>query len=95
VAAWVKNAGLGLTIPYSHNGEPHEYQPDFIVRLAGAGERYLLLETKGHDDLVEVKRSAALRWVAAVNADGRWGVWTYQIAWTVGDVAEHLMAAVS
>jgi hypothetical protein len=28
-----------------------------------------------------------------VNADGRWGSWTYRIAWTVGDVAEHLIEA--
>jgi type III restriction enzyme len=93
VKAWVKNAGLGLAIPYAHNGERHEYHPDFVVRLAGPGDWYLLLETKGHDELFEVKKSAAERWVAAVNADGRWGSWTYRIAWTVGDVAEHLIEA--
>jgi type III restriction enzyme len=35
VAAFVKNAGLGFAIPYLHNGQPHDYIPDFIVRLAG------------------------------------------------------------
>lgn len=91
VGAWVKNANLGLAIPYEHNGERHDYQPDFIVRLAGAGERYLILETKGHDELYEVKQAAAERWCAAVNADGRWGKWTYRVAWSPGDVAEYLM----
>lgn len=90
VLAWVKNAGLGLAVPYSHNGERHDYLPDFVVRLAGPGERYLMLEAKGHDDLFEVKKSAAERWCAAVTADGRWGEWIYRIAWSVGDVAEYL-----
>jgi type III restriction enzyme len=94
VKAWVKNAGLGLTIPYAHNGEKHEYQPDFIVRLAVPTLQYLLIETKGHDELYEVKKAAAERWCAAVNADGRWGFWEYRIAWSVGDVAEYLLTAV-
>lgn len=91
VKAWVKNTGLGLVVPYVHNGEKHGYQPDFIVRLQGPELRFLLLETKGHDELYEVKAAAATRWCAAVNADGRWGQWEYRIAWSVGDVAEHLM----
>ncbi len=93
VLAWVKNAGLGLAIPYVHNGERHDYQPDFIARLAGAAERYLLLETKGYDELVDVKLSAAERWCQAVNADGRYGAWMYRIAYGEGDVAEYLMSA--
>jgi hypothetical protein len=32
---------------------------------------YLVLETKGFDDLADVKAAAAERWVAAVNADGQ------------------------
>jgi type III restriction enzyme len=91
VSAWVKNAALNLTIPYEHNGQRHEYHPDFVVRLAGPDMRYLLLETKGHDELTEVKKSAAERWCAAVNADGRWGTWLYRLAYSVGDVAEFLM----
>jgi type III restriction enzyme len=57
--------------------------PDFIVRLKTDGEegpRYLILETKGWDELEEVKRDAANRWVNAVNADGRYGRWQYAIA---------------
>ena len=40
---------------------------------------HLILETKGHDVLEEVKTQAALRWVDAVNADGRHGDWRYEI----------------
>lgn len=78
--AFVKNAGLGFAIPYFHNGEPHDYLPDFIIRLKGPEPHHLILETKGFDDLEEVKRAAAERWVAAVNADGTYGLWSYAVA---------------
>ena len=47
--------GYGFAIPYLHNGEPHDFEPDFIVRLSGPADRYLIIETKGHDPLAEVK----------------------------------------
>jgi type III restriction enzyme len=73
VAAFVKNAGLGFAIPYLHNGQAHDYVPDFLIRLKSDPPSHLILETKGHDPLEAVKRSAAERWVAAVNADGSYG----------------------
>ena len=84
VAAFVKNAGLGFAIPYVHNGQPHDYVPDFIVRLEGGG--HLMVETKGFDDLAEMKAAAAQRWVAAVNADGGFGEWRYGMARRVEEV---------
>ncbi len=80
VAAFVKNAGLGFAIPYLHNGEPRDYLPDFIVKLRGDSPRLLILETKGFDQLENVKRQAAERWARAVNADGRYGAWSYEVA---------------
>ena len=85
VVAFAKNQGLGLGIPYLHNGESHEYIPDFVVRLTNGV--HLILETKGHDPLEEVKVQAAQRWVDAVNADGQFGEWRYAIV--------HEMSAVS
>jgi type III restriction enzyme len=79
VAAFVKNAGLGFAIPYYHNGEPHDYVPDFLIRLKCDPPLHLILETKGYDPLEDVKRAAAERWVAAVNADGSFGRWRYQL----------------
>jgi type III restriction enzyme len=87
VTAWVKNAGLGFAIRYVHNGQQHEYYPDFLARLAGEGERYVILETKGeHADVVDVKKQAAERWCAAVNTDGQFGEWRYAIAWRPEDI---------
>jgi type III restriction enzyme len=90
VDAFVKNAGLGFAIPYLHNGQPHDYEPDFIVRLKGDGPVHLILETKGFDPLEEVKTQAAGRWINALNADGRHGRWVYSIAKSVGAVRKNL-----
>ena len=87
VAAFVKNAGLGFTIPYLHNGQGHEYQPDFVIRLRASAPTYLILETKGVDPLDEIKQAAARRWTAAVNADGRFGHWSYAVAHDMSDVS--------
>jgi type III restriction enzyme len=93
VDAFAKNAGLGFAIPYLHNGQPHDYLPDFIVRLKAEPETYLILEVKGFDPLADVKAAAAERWVAAVNADGQYGVWRYAMARKVEQVREILDGA--
>lgn len=86
VEAFVKNTGLGFAIPYLHNGQMHDYVPDFIVRLKGSAPTHLILETKGYDPLEEVKRAAAERWVSAVNADGTYGTWRYAVIKKVSDI---------
>lgn len=92
VDAFVKNAGLGFAVPYLHNGQPHDYVPDFIVRLKGTPARHLIIETKGFDELAEVKSAAAHRWVTAVNADGSFGVWDYAMARSIAAVRDILDA---
>jgi type III restriction enzyme len=90
VIAFVKNAGLGFTVPYMYNGEMHDYVPDFIVRMNVAnasGQVNLVLETKGYDPLRDVKEAAAVRWVNAVNADGGFGDWEFRMANSVSDVS--------
>ncbi len=93
VAALVKNAGLGFAIPYLYNGQMHDYVPDFIIRLKGESAEHLILETKGYDPLEAVKREAAERWVAAVNADGRYGHWQYTMVKAAEDVSAAISAA--
>jgi type III restriction enzyme len=68
---------LGFAIPYLHDGRPHDYVPDFIVRLDNG--LHVILETKGYDELEEVKAQAAYRWCDAVNADGSFGEWRYAV----------------
>jgi hypothetical protein len=91
VEAFVKNAGLGFAIPYLHNGQPHEYVPDFIIRLVGAPPVHLILETKGFDDLADIKAQAAQRWVNAVNADGSFGTWRYAMVRKLAEIPAALV----
>jgi len=84
VLAFVKNQGLGFAIPYLHNGQAHDYVPDFLIKLVD--ETHLILETKGYDPLEEIKVAAAHRWVDAVNADGSYGRWMYTIAHSPNEV---------
>lgn len=90
--AFIKNHGLNFTIPYLHNGEPKEYVPDFLIRLNRPGEEYLIAELKGADweGMAEVKRQAAERWCAAVNATKEFGRWSYVLAMNLGDLVKHL-----
>jgi hypothetical protein len=60
------------------DGDLHDYLPDFIVRLRNGV--HLILETKGHDPLEEVKAQAAQRWAAAVNAEGSYGGGTRELS---------------
>jgi len=93
--AFVKNEGLGFAIPYLHNGQMHDYMPDFIIRLAGDGEGalHLILETKGFDPLEEIKKAAAERWVAAVDAEATYGRWAYAIARRPDSIPSVIQAA--
>ena len=91
----MKNAGLGFAIPYLHNGQMHDYMPDFIIKLRGDYRVHMILETKGYDPLEEVKRHAAERWVAAVNADAQYGQWLYRLTKKTTDVSGIISAAVS
>jgi type III restriction enzyme len=95
VAAFAKNAGLGFAIPYYFDHQAHDYQPDFIVRLAGETPRFLILETKGFDPREAVKIDAAKRWVTAVNAEGSYGSWAYAVAKKISDIDAILDLAVT
>ena len=90
VHSFVKNSGLGFAIPYLHAGTGHDYMPDFIVRLQGERDRFVIVETKGHDERLAEKQAAAQRWVQAVNQDGRFGRWSYTLLRDRARIAEEI-----
>ena len=51
-----------------------------LIRLKCEPTIHLILETKGYDELAEIKSQAAKRWVDAVNAEGSYGIWKYSVA---------------
>jgi len=78
VIAYVKNDRLDFTIPYEWEHEVHSYYPDFIVRLGlkDGSEANIIIEVKGFEDEQDrAKKTAAQRWVAAVNHHGGFGRW--------------------
>ena len=72
VKFYARNDHLGLLIPYEYMGVDHDYDPDFLVRLAD--DMTLVLEIKGlEDEQDRAKHNAAHRWVSAVNNWGQLG----------------------
>jgi len=85
VTSWVKNDHLGFGIDYIYNGIIHTYYPDFLIRLKNGIT--LVLEIKGIDsDQNRTKRSFLNEWVGAVTEDGRFGVWTSDVAFAQSEV---------
>jgi type III restriction enzyme len=69
---------VGLTIQYEYFGVPHNYEPDFLVRLKNGVT--LLLEIKGQEDNRDrAKHDAAQRWVTAGNNWGKQGIWALHV----------------
>jgi type III restriction enzyme len=95
VHSFVKNSGLGFAIPYLHSGTGHDYLPDFIARLAADQDRYVIFETKGLDDRLAEKQAAAMRWVNAINRDGRFGIWSYSLLQDRARIPDEINAELS
>jgi type III restriction enzyme len=95
VVAFAKNSGLGFAVPYFHNGQMHDFVPDYLVRLANDGTELgtLILEVKGFDERAEVKKAAAKRWCAAVNADGKFGRWHFEMVRNPADTGKAISDA--
>lgn len=92
VQSYVKYDHLFCEVPYRFNGRSCRYVPDFLVKLGA--ERYLLLEGKGRQTSKDdAKATAAQRWIAAVNGDGRFGTWSYAVVRAKAEVRAALAAA--
>jgi len=83
VIRYVKNHNLGFIIPYTLNGEEHQYTPDFIACLDdGHGLEdplQLIIEVTGEkkkDKAAKVGTARTL-WVPAVNHHGGFGRWAF------------------
>ena len=57
-----------------------------VIPVRPAERVDLILETKGYDELAEIKAAAAERWVAAVNVDHQHGIWEYRLTRSVSQV---------
>ena len=94
VKAWVKNDHLGFEIFYVYKGTVRKYRPDFLARLSSGD--MLVLEVKGQEnDRARTKHNFLGEWVKAVNADGRFGRWRWDVSRQPGDIRDILDKAVA
>jgi type III restriction enzyme len=83
VLRYVKNQGLGFIIPYSLDGQPKAYYPDFLVDLNdGRGSDdplHLIIEVSGERDRAKQIKvdTARTLWIPAVNNAERFGRWRF------------------
>jgi type III restriction enzyme len=83
VVSYVKNQGLGFTVPYVIDGRQRQYLPDFIAHIEdGRGSDDLLslvIEVSGERKKDKEARVAAARdlWVPAVNNHTGFGRWRF------------------
>jgi len=80
VVSYVKNQNLGFYIPYTLDGEEHDYEPDFIVRIQTEDEPLnLIIEVSGRIKKEKEAKTATARnlWVPAVNNHGGFGQWVF------------------
>lgn len=87
VVRYVKNEGLGFSIPYSFEGQQRNYIPDFIAHVdVGANDGstqgaplQLIIEVSGEAKKDKARKAETARefWVPAVNTHGGFGRWSY------------------
>src|SRR3989344_4963407 len=89
VESWAKNQWLNFYVNYVFNGVIHKYYPDFLIKLKNG--KMLVLEVKGKDDQKnKTKREYFKEWIEAVNSDGRFGKWEFDVSFRTADVKDIL-----
>ncbi|MDR2394612.1 MAG: DEAD/DEAH box helicase family protein [Treponema sp.] len=85
VAAYAKNDHLGFGVSYTHNGIPHTYYPDFLIKLDNRA--ILVLETKGQDNRqAQAKKKALEQWIETVNSLKEYGQWYSAVSYNAAEI---------
>lgn len=99
VLCYVKNHGLGFTIPYTMAGEQRNYTPDYIVRLYDGHDEplNLILECSGEarKDKAEKCKTARNLWVPAINNHVGYGRWAFLEITDPWDAAHAISASLA
>ena len=89
IEAWAKNDHLGFEVVYVYRGVIRKYRPDFLIRLKSG--KMLVLETKGQDDEQNrTKRRFLDEWTRAVNEQGEFGTWEWDVSKDPSDIKDVL-----
>ncbi|MCG3150179.1 MAG: hypothetical protein PCFJNLEI_03659 [Verrucomicrobiae bacterium] len=85
VTAWAKNDHLWFEVSYIFGGAFSKYRPDYLIRLSDGTN--LVIEIKGVDDEKNrTKRRFLDEWVNAVNQHGGFGVWKWDVCFSMSDL---------
>ncbi len=78
IVAWAKNDHLNFKVRYLWSGSSRNFVPDYLIRLKNG--KTLVLEVKGQDsEQNKAKRVAMDTWVKAVNDQGGFGKWCFDV----------------
>ena len=78
VVAWAKNDHLDFKVRYLYRGSSRNFIPDYLIKLRNG--KTLVLEIKGQDsEQNRAKRAAMQTWVDAVNEQGGFGNWVFDV----------------
>jgi type III restriction enzyme len=85
VLSYAKNDHLGFQIQYLWLGSRRRYVPDFLIKYASG--KMLVLEIKGTDSPQnKAKRDALAEWVDAINEEGGFGLWSWDVAFAPSEI---------
>lgn len=89
VTAWAKNDHLDFVVRYLWRGSSRNFIPDYLIRLNNG--KTLVLEVKGQDsDQNRAKRAAMDVWVKAVNEQGGFGQWCFDVVFDPAQIRDAL-----
>lgn len=87
VTAWAKNDHLDFVVRYLWRGSSRNFIPDYLIRLNNG--KTLVLEVKGQDsEQNRAKRAATDVWVKAVNEQGGFGQWCFDVVFDPAQIRD-------
>lgn len=90
ITSWAKNDHLDFIVRYLWRGSSRNFVPDYLIRLNNG--KTLVLEVKGVDsEQNKAKRSAMDVWVKAVNEQGGFGAWCFDVVFETAKTRDVLL----
>jgi type III restriction enzyme len=91
VFTWAKNDHLDFKVRYLYRGSSRNFVPDYLIGLSNG--KTLVLEVKGQDsEQNRAKRAAMQTWVRAVNEEGGFGQWCFDVVFEPARIRDVVLA---
>ena len=91
IVSWAKNDHLDFKVRYLYRGSSRNFVPDYLIRFRNG--KTLVLEVKGQDsEQNRAKRAAMDTWIQAVNEQGGFGQWRFEVVFDPAKIRDVVMA---